>query len=148
LPYYTSPSITIKNTTQRSSTTLSKTHKRSNTLIPTDHCFREIKQKFVTNLQNLPTKNTSISFIVSENPLGSQHKSISDILNYRSTRPAIADSEIRMISFVDSKPVSPYISLLPLQDFLKKEQEISRKGAIGKSNIDSIKGNYLALFLS
>ena len=41
-----------------------------------------------------------------------------------------------MISYINSKPMSPYISLLPLQNFLKKEQEYSRKGVLGKSNTE------------
>lgn len=43
-----------------------------------------------------------------------------------------------MISYINSKPMSPYISLLPLQNFLTKEQEYSRKGAITKPNTDKI----------
>lgn len=83
----------------------------------------------------MPTKGNSVSYIVGENNTNAQyyHKSINDILNYKSTRPALADSEVRMVSYIDSKPVVPYISLLPLQDFLKKEQELSRKGAMDKS---------------
>jgi hypothetical protein len=41
-----------------------------------------------------------------------------------------------MVSYIDSKPIQPYISLLPLHNFLQKEQEFSRKGALGKSNLE------------
>ena len=59
------------------------------------------------------------------------HKSINDIIDYKPTRPSIEDEEIRMVSYIDSKPIQPYISLLPLKNFLKKEQEFSRKGTLG-----------------
>ena len=97
--------------------------------------FREMKEKYSKEIQNLPTKNNTISFIVSENRNSSrlQHKSINNILDYKPTKPSIEDEEIRMVSYINSKPLQPYISLLPLKNFLKKEQEFARKGTLGSS---------------
>jgi len=116
-------------------TTMRHIPHRSEILIKNPLRFRETKEKYTKEIQNMPTENNTISFIVSENRSMSNqnHKSINDILEYKPTRPSIEDEEVRMISYIDSKPIQPYISLLPLKNFLKREQEFTRKGTIGSS---------------
>ncbi|CAI2381534.1 unnamed protein product [Moneuplotes crassus] len=100
--------------------------------------FREIKEKYVEEMKNVNTENNTISFIVRENNSISNenHKSINNILDYQPTRPSIEDEEVRMVSYINSKPIQPYISLLPLKNFLKKEQEFTRKGTLGQNTND------------
>lgn len=123
----------------RAHTTTRTMHKRHNTSYDQSLRFREMKEKYTTEMQSLPTENNTISFIVKENNSNSQetHNSINNILEYKPTRPTIDDEEVRMVSYIDSKPLQPYISLLPLKNFLKKEQEFSRKGTLGKTNDSS-----------
>lgn len=58
-------------------------------------------------------------------------KSLVDILGIKARNGEENREDVRMVSYIDSKPMQPYISLLPLKNFLKKEQEFSRKGALG-----------------
>lgn len=50
-----------------------------------------------------------------------------------------------MVSYINSKPIHPYISLLPLQNFLKKEQEFSRKGMSSNNSFNTISNNRSAV---
>lgn len=127
---------------RRSNTTL-RLYKLRNSSYDNDPMkFREIKEKYTNEMKTLPTENNTIDFIVSENKSYSRdnHTAINNILDYKATRPSIDDNEVRMVSYINSKPVQPYISLLPLKNFLKKEQEFARKGTLGQSSNDKSKG--------
>jgi hypothetical protein len=113
--------IKTKKMTDRANTTGRIMHKRHNTIYNDPGKFREMKEKYTTEMQNLPVENNTIKFIVKENKSVAHefHNSINNILSYKPTRPTINDEEVRMVSYIDSKPVQPYISLLPLKNFLK-----------------------------
>ena len=113
----------------RSYTALDKRHKNSNSLTEHDQRFRQIKEKYASRLQNIPTKMNSISYIVSHNNTMTQyyHKSINDILNYKPTRPSNADTESRTDITASSS------RLLEIRN-----KSCPERGAIDKSNYDGI----------